>query len=151
MAVTLLSPFRSSISAVAVIALVAGSLAAPLPAGAQSHGPESVADLAEPLLDAVVNISTSQNVKTDGKGPVPPRLPEGSPFQEFFKDYFDSQKPEGGEKVNSLGSGFVIDPAGYVVTTTSSRVPMPSRRFSRMARSSRRRLSAPIPRPIFPF
>ncbi|MGF0521542.1 Do family serine endopeptidase [Agrobacterium pusense] len=116
MAVTLLSPFRSSISAVAVIALVAGSLAVPLPADAQSHGPESVADLAEPLLDAVVNISTSQNVKTDGKGPVPPRLPEGSPFQEFFKDYFDSQKPEGGEKVNSLGSGFVIDPAGYVVT-----------------------------------
>lgn len=64
----------------------------------------------------VVNISTSQNVKTEGKGPVPPKLPEGSPFQEFFKDYFDSQKPEGGEKVNSLGSGFVIDPAGYVVT-----------------------------------
>jgi serine protease Do len=116
MAVTLLSPFRSSIAAVAGIALVAGSLSAPVTARAQSHGPESVADLAEPLLDAVVNISTSQNVKTEGKGPVPPKLPEGSPFQEFFKDYFDSQKPEGGEKVNSLGSGFVIDPAGYVVT-----------------------------------
>lgn len=116
MAVTLLSPFRSSIAAIAGIALVAGSLTAPAAALAQSHGPESVADLAEPLLDAVVNISTSQNVKTDGKGPVPPKLPEGSPFQEFFKDYFDSQKPEGGEKVNSLGSGFVIDPAGYVVT-----------------------------------
>jgi len=116
MAVTLLSPFRSSIAAVAGIALVAGSLAAPVAARAQSHGPESVADLAAPLLDAVVNISTSQNVKTEGKGPVPPKLPEGSPFQEFFKDYFDSQKPEGGEKVNSLGSGFVIDPAGYVVT-----------------------------------
>ncbi|OAE45547.1 Do family serine endopeptidase [Agrobacterium tumefaciens] len=116
MAVTLLSPFRSSIAAVAGIALMAGSLAAPVAARAQSHGPESVADLAAPLLDAVVNISTSQNVKTEGKGPVPPKLPEGSPFQEFFKDYFDSQKPEGGEKVNSLGSGFVIDPAGYVVT-----------------------------------
>ncbi|MDO3442374.1 Do family serine endopeptidase [Agrobacterium sp. V1] len=116
MAVTLLSPFRNSIAAVAGIALVAGSLSAPVAARAQSHGPESVADLAEPLLDAVVNISTSQNVKTEGKGPVPPKLPEGSPFQEFFKDYFDSQKPEGGEKVNSLGSGFVIDPAGYVVT-----------------------------------
>ena len=116
MAVTLLSPFRSSIAAVAGIALVAGSLWAPVAARAQSHGPESVADLAEPLLDAVVNISTSQNVKTTGKGPVPPRLPEGSPFQEFFKDYFDSQKPEGGEKGSSLGSGFVIDPAGYVVT-----------------------------------
>ena len=116
MAVTLLSPFRSSIAAVAGIALVAGSLSAPVAARAQSHGPESVADLAEPLLDAVVNISTSQNVKTEGKGPVPPKLPEGSPFQEFFKDYFDNQKPEGGDKVSSLGSGFVIDPAGYVVT-----------------------------------
>ncbi|WKL18945.1 Do family serine endopeptidase [Agrobacterium tumefaciens] len=116
MAVTLLSPFRSSIAAVAGIALVAGSLSAPVAAWAQSHGPESVADLAEPLLDAVVNISTSQNVKTEGKGPVPPKLPEGSPFQEFFKDYFDNQKPEGGDKVSSLGSGFVIDPAGYVVT-----------------------------------
>lgn len=116
MAVTLLSPFRSSIAAVAGIALVAGSLSAPVAAWAQSHGPASVADLAEPLLDAVVNISTSQNVKTEGKGPVPPKLPEGSPFQEFFKDYFDNQKPEGGDKVSSLGSGFVIDPAGYVVT-----------------------------------
>ncbi|WP_313617230.1 Do family serine endopeptidase, partial [Rhizobium sp.] len=92
------------------------SLSAPVAAWAQSHGPASVADLAEPLLDAVVNISTSQNVKTEGKGPVPPKLPEGSPFQEFFKDYFDNQKPEGGDKVSSLGSGFVIDPAGYVVT-----------------------------------
>ena len=116
MAVTLLSPFRSGIAAVAGIALVAGSLSAPVAAWAQSHGPASVADLAEPLLDAVVNISTSQNVKTEGKGPVPPKLPEGSPFQEFFKDYFDNQKPEGGDKVSSLGSGFVIDPAGYVVT-----------------------------------
>lgn len=116
MAVTLLSPFRSSIAAVAGFALVAGSLSAPVAAWAQSHGPASVADLAAPLLDAVVNISTSQNVKTEGKGPVPPKLPEGSPFQEFFKDYFDNQKPEGGDKVSSLGSGFVIDPAGYIVT-----------------------------------
>ncbi len=82
-------------------------------------GRKSVADLAAPLLDAVVNISTSQNVKTEGKGPVPPKLPEGSPFQEFFKDYFDSQKPEGGEKVNSLGSGFVIDPAAMLSPITT--------------------------------
>lgn len=116
MAVTLLSPLRGSIAAVAGIALVAGSLLAPVAASAQSNGPESVADLAAPLLDAVVNISTSQNVKTEGKGPVPPKLPDGSPFQEFFKDYFDNQKPDGGDKVSSLGSGFVIDPAGYVVT-----------------------------------
>ncbi|NWJ26624.1 Do family serine endopeptidase [Rhizobium sp. RM] len=116
MALTLLSPFRNSIAAVAGIAVVAGGLTMPVAARAQSNGPESVADLAAPLLDAVVNISTSQNVKTEGKGPTPPRLPEGSPFQEFFKDYFDNQKPDNGGKVSSLGSGFVIDPTGYVVT-----------------------------------
>ncbi|MDS7597490.1 Do family serine endopeptidase [Agrobacterium tumefaciens] len=116
MALTLLSPFRSSLAAVAGIAVVAGGLTMPVAARAQSHGPDSVADLAAPLLDAVVNISTSQNVKSEGKGPTPPRLPEGSPFQEFFKDYFDNQKPDNGGKVSSLGSGFVIDPTGYVVT-----------------------------------
>ena len=116
MAVTLLSPFRNGIVAVAGIAIVASGLTMPVSARAQSNGPESVADLAAPLMDAVVNISTSQSVKAEGKGPTPPRVPEGSPFQEFFKDYFDGQKPDSGGKVSSLGSGFVIDPAGYVVT-----------------------------------
>lgn len=77
-------------------------------------GPASVADLAEGLLDAVVNISTSQSVKGEGASP---QSPKGSPFQEFFDDFFDGQeKGQGNRKVNSLGSGFVIDPAGYVVT-----------------------------------
>ncbi|WP_320200436.1 Do family serine endopeptidase [Agrobacterium sp. rho-13.3] len=116
MPVTTLSPFRSSIAAVAGLAIVAGGVGIPARAMAQSNGPASVADLAAPLLDAVVNISTSQSVKAEGKGPTPPRIPEGSPFQEFFKDYFDNQKPDNGGKVSSLGSGFVIDPAGYVVT-----------------------------------
>ncbi|NTJ42743.1 Do family serine endopeptidase [Agrobacterium larrymoorei] len=116
MPVTTLSPFRSSIAAVAGLAIVAGGLSVPVSAQAQSIGPASVADLAAPLLDAVVNISTSQSVKAEGKGPTPPRIPDGSPFQEFFKDYFDNQKPDNGGKVSSLGSGFVIDPAGYVVT-----------------------------------
>ena len=116
MPVTTLSPLRSSIAAVAGLAIIAGGLAVPVSARAQSNGPASVADLAAPLLDAVVNISTSQSVKSEGKGPTPPKIPEGSPFQEFFKDYFDNQKPDNGGKVSSLGSGFVIDPAGYVVT-----------------------------------
>ncbi len=83
-----------------------------------TNGPASVADLAEGLLDAVVNISTSQNVKDDeGAGPAP-RAPDGSPFQEFFNDFFNKQKgkPGGNHNVNSLGSGFVIDPQGYIVT-----------------------------------
>jgi serine protease Do len=83
-----------------------------------NNGPASVADLAEGLLDAVVNISTSQNVKDDeGVGPAP-RAPDGSPFQEFFNDFFNKQQGGKGpnHNVSSLGSGFVIDPTGYIVT-----------------------------------
>ena len=79
-------------------------------------GPASIADLAEGLLDAVVNISTSQSVKDTGAGPQP-QIQEGSPFQEFFEDFFDGQgNQNSNQKVSSLGSGFVIDPSGYVVT-----------------------------------
>ncbi|MDZ7926020.1 MAG: hypothetical protein U5L46_02335 [Agrobacterium sp.] len=81
MAVTLLSPFRSSIAAVAALIALCGwgsLLGTACGAGVAPYGPEFIADFAAPLLDAVVNISTSQNVKTDGKGPVPPKLPEGS-------------------------------------------------------------------------
>jgi len=84
-------------------------------ARAQARGPESVADLAEGLLDAVVNISTSQSVKEEGRGPVP-QVPEGSPFQEFFEDFYKNRDGGGSQKVNSLGSGFVIDPSGFIVT-----------------------------------
>ncbi len=92
--------------------------APPMQMTVPGNGPASVADLAEGLLDAVVNISTSQNVKDDeGAGPAP-RAPDGSPFQEFFNDFFNknqgSRQPN--HNVSSLGSGFVIDPAGYIVT-----------------------------------
>ncbi|MBX4992070.1 serine protease Do [Rhizobium binae] len=90
----------------------------PLQGVVPNNGPASVADLAEGLLDAVVNISTSQNVKDDeGVGPAP-RAPDGSPFQEFFNDFFNKQQGGKGpnHNVSSLGSGFVIDPTGYIVT-----------------------------------
>ncbi|WP_137130185.1 DegQ family serine endoprotease [Rhizobium sp. FY34] len=113
---------RNSLTTALALTLVAGTA---VPSFAQSalvvpstmaSGPSSVADLAEGLLDAVVNISTSQSVKGSGAGPQPV-VPDGSPFQEFFDDFFDGQgKQDGNRKVNSLGSGFVIDPAGYVVT-----------------------------------
>ena len=89
---------------------------------APSHGPESVADLAEGLLESVVNISTSQTIKgAEGPGAVPmPELPEGSPFQDFFDDFFKDRGGEGQggpQKVQSLGSGFVVDAEkGFVVT-----------------------------------
>src|SRR5690606_10121751 len=83
-----------------------------------SPGPAPVADVAEQLLDAVVNISTSQKVAGDGEGPGPmPRIPEGSPFEDLFEDFFKNRRDGGGsQKVNSLGSGFVIDPSGIIVT-----------------------------------
>lgn len=89
------------------------------------HGPASVADLAEGLLDAVVNISTSQTVgRSSGKRGSPPtpkpELPEGTPFQEFFDEFFNDQgESEGGRRVQSLGSGFVIDAAEGIVVTNN--------------------------------
>lgn len=95
---------------------------------AQAAGPQSVADLAEPLLAAVVNISTSQTIKSGKKGssrPFPtPKVPEGSPFQEFFDEFFNRQqgknggkkKAPGSRKVRSLGSGFVIEASGIIIT-----------------------------------
>ena len=83
---------------------------------ASPAGPTPISDLAEGLLGAVVNISTSQSVKDDGNGPQP-QIQKGSPFEEFFDDYFGDKKNQGdNQKVSSLGSGFVIDPSGYVVT-----------------------------------
>lgn len=82
------------------------------------QGPASVADLSERLIGAVVNISTSQKVALDRPAVPVPKAPEGSPFQEFFDEVFpnkegDSKEPETRQ---SLGSGFVIDPSGIIVT-----------------------------------
>ncbi|MBH0236720.1 Do family serine endopeptidase [Methylobrevis albus] len=100
----------------AAIAIAVGSLAA-LPAPAAAQGPESVADLAETLIDAVVNISTSQRVAEQRQVP-PPRVPEGSPFQEFFDEFFENQNRGNGQprRVQSLGSGFVLDASGIIIT-----------------------------------
>lgn len=82
---------------------------------AEARGPVSVADLAEQLSPAVVNISTSQTVSQS----IPvPELPDGSPLQEFFEDFFKRQQRDDAQpqKRSSLGSGFVIDPSGIIVT-----------------------------------
>ncbi len=81
--------------------------------------PDSFADLAERLLPAVVNISTTQmRQSSDFTGPEMPDFPPGSPFQDFFKDFFDrQQRPDRpSRRSTSLGSGFIIDAKGYVVT-----------------------------------
>ncbi len=79
--------------------------------------PESFADLVEKLSPAVVNISTTQTVDASRGGGFP-QLPEGHPFEDFFKDF--GPKDKNGDrkrKATSLGSGFVIDAEnGYVIT-----------------------------------
>ena len=88
------------------------------PATSGRLGPASVAPLAEKLIDAVVNISTSQTVK--GAQGVPlPNVPKGSPFEEFFEDFFNRRggRQQQDRKVSSLGSGFVVDAKeGLIVT-----------------------------------
>ena len=103
--------------------LVLGLMVVATPLGvlpARANGPASVADLAEGLLDSVVNISTSQTVEGT-RGLPAPSTPDGLPFQEFFNDFF--KKPKGGadseppkRRVQSLGSGFVIDASGIIIT-----------------------------------
>ncbi|CDX13036.1 putative periplasmic serine endoprotease DegP-like [Mesorhizobium sp. ORS 3324] len=122
---TLLRAARRTLFAGAT-AFVVGILAVPsfVTPTIASDGPPSVADLADRLLGAVVNISTSQTVKgTEGPGAVPmPQLPEGSPFQDFFDDFFKNRngdKGGGGQKVQSLGSGFVIDAEQGIVVTNN--------------------------------
>ncbi len=98
--------------------VVAGLLLTVPVAPASARGPESFADLAEKLLPAVVNISSTQVSKERAqRGPEVPQFPPGSPFEEFFRDFMDKNRPDAPpRRVTSLGSGFIIDPAGFVVT-----------------------------------
>ncbi|HLT76830.1 MAG TPA: DegQ family serine endoprotease [Ferrovibrio sp.] len=91
-----------------------------LGAAAQARPPEGdFADLAERLLPAVVNISTTQSIQNRGLPEGMPQFPPGSPFEDFFKEFFDRQQRGEGSRprqVSSLGSGFIVDARGYVVT-----------------------------------
>ena len=75
--------------------------------------PESFADLAEKLMPSVVNISTTQTVKT-AANPFPFKFPPGSPFGEMFKDFENQQPTE--RQASALGSGFIIKEDGIVIT-----------------------------------
>ncbi|MFN4089912.1 MAG: DegQ family serine endoprotease [Alphaproteobacteria bacterium] len=76
--------------------------------------PDSFADLSEKVVPAVVNISTTQTLKRDERPDQP--VPPGSP-EEFFRDFFDRQRPQATpRRAMSLGSGFIVDPDGYIVT-----------------------------------
>ena len=102
--------------AVALAALPAAGIGAP------GKGPDTVADVAERVMDTVVNISTSQNIdlRQRNRGPqTTPQLPPGSPFEEFFDEFFKRRGEDPRDqprRVSSLGSGVVVDPSGIIVT-----------------------------------
>jgi len=73
--------------------------------------PDSFADLAEKLMPSVVNISTTQTVRTT-TNQFPFQFPPGSPFEDMFKEFGTPQK----KKASALGSGFIIDSKGIVIT-----------------------------------
>jgi serine protease Do len=73
--------------------------------------PSSFADLAEKLMPSVVNISSTQTIKTSSN-PFPFKFPPGSPFEDMFKEF---NRPTE-RKATALGSGFIIDKKGIVVT-----------------------------------
>lgn len=114
---------RRALMSLVIAAMMLG--AAPAVSFADSP-PPSFENLAEKLLPAVVNISTTTTLDM-ASGDVPPlpdmpQLPPGSPFEDFFREFYDqfkNQQPmqRGDNKISALGSGFVIDAAnGYIVT-----------------------------------
>lgn len=83
---------------------------------AKSH-PDSFSDLSEEISAAVVNITTSTSVSAPTGGPAPV-VPEGSPFEDFFRDFMEREEgaPRTPRRSQALGSGFVISDDGYIVT-----------------------------------
>jgi serine protease Do len=86
-----------------------------------ARGPDGIADVAEQVIDSVVNISSSQNVEAHNVAP--PQLPNDPQLDELFRDFFNRRQGQGDQnrqqaprRVSSLGSGFIIDPSGIVVT-----------------------------------
>src|ERR1700691_3765801 len=78
----------------AIAALAAAIIVLPAWTAA-ARGPENIADVAEQVIDAVVNISTSQ--KVDSRMSNMPDLPPGSPMEEFFDEFFKNRRGQGGQ------------------------------------------------------
>ncbi|MDO9711227.1 DegQ family serine endoprotease [Paracraurococcus lichenis] len=143
--IAMAGPLAALLAALPMVAGAQQALPAPAPEGApvlnapqavpMRDAPSSFAPLARQLLPAVVNISTTQTLQARANRPDAPDLPQappGSPFEEFFRDFFNRNRPgapnggpggPGGQdqpqrprRAQSLGSGFVVDASGIVVT-----------------------------------
>lgn len=111
---------QATAASLALVAAVAFVM--PVEPAIARAAPESFADLAEELTPAVVNISSTQTVEVNRRNGLVPNLPPGSPLEEFFRRFGDRDEGDKEDEepiereARSLGSGFVIDPEGYVVT-----------------------------------
>jgi serine protease Do len=109
---------QSALAGLALLALTTPALAQGRPL------PDSFADLADKLVPAVVNISTTQAIPEKGNekdSAETPEVPPSSPFDDFFRDFFNNRGGRNGQGaprplVHSLGSGFIIDASGLIVT-----------------------------------
>ncbi|HBA42113.1 MAG TPA: serine protease, partial [Alphaproteobacteria bacterium] len=101
---------------IALLALIVAVMLSGAGSALARKAPDSFADLAEKLSPAVVNISTKQVVKSPHLNEMP-QFPPGSPFEDLFRDFFDQQQgQQRSRRVTSLGSGFIIDAEGIIVT-----------------------------------
>ncbi len=118
---TLTAPYSAPRIAAARLTLAVGlgmalALSQVTPSFSQGAS-ESFADLAEQISPSVVNITTSALVAAPSQGG--PIVPEGSPFEEFFREFQDRNGGPGESeprRSEALGSGFVISADGYIVT-----------------------------------
>lgn len=104
--------------ALAVVSILAGPPCALLSSvqGYAQTKPSNLADLVDSVADAVVNISATQTIEDKGAAP---DLPKGTPFDDMFEEFFRrhglNPHPRS-RQAQSLGSGFVVDPSGIVIT-----------------------------------
>ncbi len=108
------------VTAALAVGIIAGAATFAEPGAAQRrNAPDSFAELADRLSPAVVNISTSQFVRREGDEDIPfEQFPPGHPFGDLFRDWLE-RNPEAApvpQQTTSLGSGFVIDEDGIIVT-----------------------------------
>jgi serine protease Do len=109
-------PFRKIGAAVALGSLIIWSGVANA-----ATPPESFSPLAKKVTPAVVNIASIHELtQSESQAPnIPFHFPKGSPFEKFFRQFHGQNGGNGGqmhERVGALGSGFIVDPSGYVVT-----------------------------------
>jgi serine protease Do len=120
------APARAALLGASFLMITPYAAGVLIPPAAARSAPDSFADLAEKLLPAVVNVSSTQTApnRTAQNGlPEMPQFPPGSPFEQFFRDFFNRNRPGGRDaqprpmpRAQSLGSGFIVDASGLVVT-----------------------------------